>query len=246
MLWNNIDVVRSFDTVHAVLGPCRNFCLRRISYDNRIAFKGSIRFGATWTMAISPYMILYFIMVILVGAGDTEGIVSTLEFAGDAPLAFRATVFLDGFFHALFFVTVVTLFVVLRENFPIRASLLLVCGAWQMLFGFSKGLISAYVFPQLGEAYLAADTVLRSALIPTAGAMDGLRNALQWMDSLGVLFVWALVLLLPQSVGLSRSVRWLGWVMVVGILFPGPGFLLVILLSPPWLFLLGRWMKKLI
>ena len=27
-------------------------------------YKRAIRFGATWTMAISPYMILYFIMVI--------------------------------------------------------------------------------------------------------------------------------------------------------------------------------------
>jgi hypothetical protein len=232
--------------VHAVLGPCRNFCLRRISYDNRIAFKGSIRFGATWTMAISPYMILYFIMVILVGAGDTDGITSTLEFAGNSSLAFQATVFLDGFFHALFFITVATLFVILRESFPVRAGLILVCGAWQMLFGLSKVLISAYVFPQLGTAYLAADTTLRSALIPTAGAMDGLRNALQWIDSLGVLFVWIIVSLLPQSTNLPRAVRWLGWIMAVGILSPGPGFLLVILLSLPWLFLLGRWMRKLV
>jgi hypothetical protein len=209
-------------------------------------YERAIRFGATWTMAISPYMILYFIMVILVGAGDTDGITSTLEFAGNSSLAFQATVFLDGFFHALFFITVATLFVILRESFPVRAGLILVCGAWQMLFGLSKGLISAYVFPQLGTAYLAADTTLRSALIPTAGAMDGLRNALQWMDSLGVLFVWVLVSLLPQSTGLPRSVRWLGWILVVGILSPGPGFLLVILLSPPWLFLLGRWMKKLV
>jgi hypothetical protein len=40
-------------------------------------------------------------------------------------------------------------------------------------------------------------------------------------------------------------VRWLGWIMTLGILTPDPGFLLVVLLSPFWLFMLGRWMKRL-
>ena len=92
-------------------------------------------------------------------------------------------------------------------------------------------------------AYLTADTTLRAALIPVAGALDGLRNALQRMDSLSVMFGWKLVSLLPQSTNLPRPVRWLGRIMAFGILAPDPGFLLVILLSPPWLFMLGRWMK---
>ena len=128
--------------------------------------------------------------------------------------------------------------------FRSTASLLLICGAWQMLMGFTKGLISAYVFPQLGSAYLAADSALQASIIPTATAMDGLRNALQWMDSLGVMFVWIIVSLLPQSTNLPRGVRWLGWIMTVAILSPDPAFLLVILLSPFWLFMLGRWIDR--
>jgi len=208
-----------------------------------------VRLGATWTMIISPYLILYFIMVIVLGAVDNaNNMGGTLEFAGKSPVPYIATVFLDGLFHALAFITFVTLFTALRLTFPVQANLILVCGAWQMLIGFTKGLIASYVFPRLGMAYLAADPTLRSALIPVASAMDGLRMALQWMDSLGVMFGWILVSLLPQSSNLPRPIRWIGWIMAFGILVPEwifPGFLLVILLSPPWLFLLGRWMKRL-
>src|SRR6266496_6863399 len=208
-----------------------------------------VRLGATWTMIISPYLILYFIMVIVLGAVDNaNNMGGTLEFAGKSPVPYIATVFLDGLFHALAFITFVTLFTVLRLNFPVKATLILVCGVWQMLMGFTKGLIASYVFPRLGLAYLAADPALRSALIPMASALDGLRMAMQWMDSLGVMFGWILVSLLPQSSDLPRLIRWLGWIMVFGILVPEsifPGFALVILLSPPWMFLLGRWMKRL-
>jgi hypothetical protein len=208
-----------------------------------------VRFGANWTMIISPYLILYFIIVVVLGAvDDANNMASTLEFAGKSPVPYIATVFLDGLFHALAFVTFLTLFTVLRVTFPVQANLILVCGAWQMLMGFTKGLIASYVFPRLGMAFLTADATLRSALIPVASAMDGLRMALQWMDSLGVMFGWILVSLLPQSSSLPRPIRWLGWIMAFGILVPEsifPGFLLVILLSPPWLFMLGRWMKRL-
>ena len=204
-----------------------------------------VRLGANWTMIISPYMILYFIMVFVIGLGDDSGIASTLEFAGRSPLAFRATTLLDGLFHALFFITVVTVYMMIREVWPVRAGLLLVCGAWQMLMGFTKGLIASYVFPQLGAAYLTADPRLRASLIPMAGAMDGLRTALQWMDSLGVMFVWVIISLLPRSANLPRGVRWLGWIMVIAIVSPDPAFVLVVLLSPFWLFRLGRWMKRL-
>lgn len=209
-----------------------------------------IRFGANWTMIISPYLILYLILVFALNGGgdDTNNFGDLLETVGHSPIPFIAIVFLDGLFHALAFITFATLFAVLRVTFPVQANLILVCGAWQMLMGFTKGLIASYVFPRLGMAYLAADTTIRSALIPVASAMDGLRMAMQWMDSLGVMFGWILVSLLPQSSKLPRSIRWVGWIMAFGILVPQsifPGFLLVVLLSPPWLFLLGRWMKQL-
>src|SRR5215216_2398734 len=159
-----------------------------------------VRFGAKWTMIISPYLILYFIMVIVLGTvDDSNNMAGTLEFAGKSPIPYIAVVFLDGLFHALAFVTFMTLFTALRLNFPVQANLILVCGAWQMLMGFTKGLIASFVFPRLGIAYLAADPALRSALISMAGAMDGLRMAMQWMDSLGVMFGWILISLLPQS-----------------------------------------------
>src|SRR5215212_614585 len=208
-----------------------------------------VRFGANWTMIISPYLIFYFILVIALGSSDdSNNLAALLMSAGRSPVPYIAVVFLDGLFHALAFVTFITLFTVLRVAFPVQANLILVCGVWQMLMGFTKGLIASYVFPRLGLAYLAADPALRSALIPVASAMDGLRTAMQWMDSLGVMFGWILVSLLPQSSNLPRPIRWLGWIMAFGILVPEtifPGFLLVILLSPPWLFLLGRWMKRL-
>jgi hypothetical protein len=127
----------------------------------------------------------------------------------------------------------------------VQASLILVCGAWQMLIGFTKGLISANIYPSLGASYLSADEPLRATLLAIASAADGLHSALQWMDSFGSMFVWILVSLLPQAVGLPRSVRWLGWIMTLGLVVPEPGFLLVVLLSPFWLFMLGRWMKQL-
>src|SRR6266498_852172 len=206
-----------------------------------------VHFGANWTMVISPYLTLYFIMVIALGAGgdNSNNMDALLKTAGSSPISYIAVVFLDGLFHALVFITFVALFASLRESFPVQANLILVCGAWQMLMGFTKGLISSITFTQLGSAYITGDAALRAALIPAANVDYGLRMALQRMDSLGVMFVWMLISLLPQATNLPRSVRWLGWIMALGILAPDPGFLLVILLSPIWLFLLGRWMKRL-
>jgi hypothetical protein len=207
-------------------------------------YERAVRFGAHWTMTISPYMILYFILILLLEGGDSSGdLTAQLSFAGSSPLAFQVIAILDGLFHALFFITTVTLFAILRLARPVQASLILVCGAWQMVIGFTKGLFSSFTFTSLGAAYINADETFRATLIAIASAADGLHSALQWMDSFGSMFVWILVVLLPPSTGLPRSVRWLGWIMTIGILIPGPGFLLVVLLSPFWLFLLGRWMK---
>jgi len=150
-------------------------------------YERGIRFGANWTMIISPYLILYIILVILVGLQDDSGDIAViLKFAGSAPASFVTTVFLDGLFHVLFFVTVVTLFTLLHESFPVQANMLLVCGTWQMLMGFTKWLIASFVFPKLGSAYLSVDPTLQATFIPVANAFDAMRNALQWMDSLGV------------------------------------------------------------
>src|SRR6266540_3152169 len=127
-----------------------------------------VRFGANWTMIISPYLILYFIMVIALGSGDdSNNMDALLKSAGTSPTSYIAIVFLDGLFHALVFVTFVALFASLRESFPVQANLILVCGAWQMLMGFTKGLIASFVFTRLGTAYLAADGALQAAFIPT-------------------------------------------------------------------------------
>jgi len=210
-------------------------------------YQRGIRFGSVWTMIISPYLILYFIVIILIGGlADNSDMAQTLEFAGKSPFAFDTTVFLDGLFHVLFIVTAVNLFTILRSNWPVRANLILAAGVWQMRMGFTKALISIMSFNQLGAAYIHADSALQTLLIPMAASQDGVRMALQWMDSWGVLWVWVLVSLLPSAAGLPRIVRWLGWIMTIAILGPDPSFLLVILLSPAWLFLLGRWMKDLV
>jgi hypothetical protein len=209
-------------------------------------YERGIRFGANWTMVISPYMILYFLFIALVGdLGESGNLEAELSFAGASPDAFRVIGLLDGLFHGLFFVTTVTLYAALRLRWPVRASLILVCGAWQMLLAFTKALFTFFSLTGLGAAYLAADPTDRATLLPVAEALSGLHSALQWMDSLGVLSVWILVSLLPEAAKLPRPVRWLGWIMTLGILTPGPGFLLVVLLSPFWLFGLGRWLKGL-
>jgi hypothetical protein len=87
----------------------------------------------------------------------------------------------------------------------VRASLLLVFGTWQMLMGFTKALSSWFTFTHLGAAYVRADAALRATLLPVAAGEYGLRDALQWMDSLGVLAIWVSVSLLPSSAGLPRG-----------------------------------------
>ena len=142
------------------------------------AYEQAIRFGANWTTFFSPYLILYLITVIALDPTSSDEIGQTLEFAGKWPAAFGATVFLDGLFHVIFFVTVATLFALLHPNWPVRASLLLVCGAWQMVIGFTKALSSYFIFTQLGTAYIEGDTTLRAMLLPVANSEYGLWQAL--------------------------------------------------------------------
>jgi hypothetical protein len=110
-------------------------------------------------MLISPYLILYFVFVFAVGGASigSSDVGATLELAGKSPLEFGAIVVLDGLFHVLFFATVVTLFAALRSRWPVRASLLLVFGAWQMVVGFTKALSSWFTFMHLGAAYVGAE-----------------------------------------------------------------------------------------
>ena len=132
-------------------------------------YERGIRFGANWTMIISPYLILYIILVFaLNNPNDSGNIVTTLEYTGSSPIAYKAIVLLDGLFHALSFVMVVSLFVVLRETFPIRASLIMVFGAWQMIVGYTKGLIASYdtvgefkLHPRLAPARMGRGPILR-------------------------------------------------------------------------------------
>jgi hypothetical protein len=213
--------------------------------DVEAGYRKAVRFGGLWSMIISPYLILYFGLIIALGQANNATVSQELEFAGRNPFGFGINVFLDGFFHVLFFVTVTALFIVLRKRWPVMAALILVFGAWQMFIGFTKALNSFIALTTLGNAYLGADPTQRIALQSAAMGVDGLRMALQWMDSLGVMMVWILVSLLPAAAGIPRVVRWLGWVMAAAILSPDPAFLLVVLLSPVWLFFLGRWLRRL-
>jgi hypothetical protein len=160
-----------------------------------------IRYGANWTLLISPYLILYFVLIFAIGGASigSTNIRATLELAGKSPFVFGTTVMLDGFFHVLFFPTVVTLFSALRLRWPVRASLLLVFGTWQMLMGFTKALSSWFTFTHLGAAYVTGDTALRATLLTVATGEYGLR------DSLGVLAIWVSVSLLPLVLGFPRG-----------------------------------------
>ncbi len=211
-------------------------------------YQRAVRWGANWTQIISPYLPLYFVTILLLGGFDygNGGVGQMLEFAGKAPNAFSTIVFLDGLFHVLFFGTVMTLFALLHARWPVWSTFLVAAGIWQMIAGFAKILISAHTFTALGAAYITGDAALKAILIPVATSADALNQGLQQMDSIGVAIVWVLIALLPAAVGLPRSIRWLSWILVVALMGPDPGFLLVVLLSPVWMFLMGRWLKHLL
>ncbi len=212
-------------------------------------YQRAIRFGANWTMATSPFLPLFIVFAVASGGADSISgdIAQTLDTAGRAPTLFGTTVLLDGVSHALAFVMVVTLFAVLRQRWPVRASLILTFGAWQMILGLTKGLTSLFTFTQLGAAYVTGDAALQRLLLPVAAGQFGMRQGLEFMDSSGVAAIFVMISLLPDTRGgVPRVVRWLGWILAVALLIPvGPTFLVVVLLAPVWQFLLGRWLKSL-
>jgi hypothetical protein len=213
-------------------------------------YQRAIRFGANWTLATSPYLPLSFVASLALGGMPIARgeIGPALEIAGKSPVVFGAIVMLDAVFHALFFVSAVTLFAVLRQRWPVRASLILTGGAWQMIIGLTKGLSSAFTFTRLGAAYVVGDSAVKTLLLPVASGEYGLRLALQAMDGCGVMVVWLIISLFPSGIGLPRLVRWVGWLLILALLIAtpagGPTFLLVVLLFPVWLFLIGRWLQR--
>src|SRR4051794_27278180 len=174
-------------------------------------YERAIRFGATWTLVTSPFLLLFIVFAVASGgaAALNDNIVQTLETAGRAPAVFDATVLLDSASHLLIFVMVVTLFAVLRQRWPVRASLILMVGAWQMILGVTKGLTSTYTFNQLGAAYVTGDAALQRVLLSVAAGQYGMRQGLEYMDSTGVAALFVMVSLLPISTGIPRIVRWL-------------------------------------
>jgi hypothetical protein len=102
-----------------------------------------------------------------------------------------------------------------------------------------------FTLTSLGTAYVASDAALRAMLIPAATAADGLRQAFHQMNSFGLAIIWIMISLLPFESGLPRAVRWLGGILALALFAPDPSFALVIVLNPIWMFLLGRWLKRL-
>jgi len=144
-----------------------------------------------------------------------------------------------------FFVTFVAVFAVLRRRWPVRATLIVVGAAWQLVVGFTKALTSVYIIPSLGTLYLATPLSGRGAFLPVGTLAQGLRQGLQDMDTYGVVAVWLMIALLPGATSMPRLVRWLGVVISVAILLPWDyGFPLAILLAAVWAISLGLWLKR--
>ncbi len=145
-----------------------------------------------------------------------------------------------------FFVTFVAVFAVLRRRWPVRATLIVVGAAWQLVVGFTKALTSVYITTSLGALYLATPLSGKGAFLPVGTLAQGLRQGLQDMDTYGVVAVWLLIALLPRATGMPRLIRWLGVAISVAILLPWGnfGFPLAILLLAVWAISLGLWLKR--
>jgi hypothetical protein len=96
---------------------------------------------------------------------------------------------------------VVTLFAALRSTWPVRASLLLACGAWETIMVCTMLLHWYFTLTSLGAAYVAGDAALRATLILAATAANGLREAFHNMNSFALAIIWIIISLLPPESG---------------------------------------------
>lgn len=213
----------------------------------------ALRIAAFFTMAVTAFYPLLFIGVGFLFLQLTGNFplpdLSTragLAYAGQFPTATIIGSLADGFSHVVFFVTFVAVFAVLRRGFPVRATLIVVAAAWQLVVGVTKALTSAYIIPSLGTLYLATPLSGKGAFLPVGTLAQGLRQGLQDMDTYGVIAVWLMLALLPRATSMPRLVRWLGVFMTVAILQPwwDFGFPLALLLAAIWAILLGLWLKR--
>ena len=159
---------------------------------------------------------------------------------------------LDGANHLVFFVTWVAVFIAIFRMWPVRAALVLVLGAISLAFGLTKAITSSYLATTLGAAYLAEPTE-QTSLLAGGKVADGLRAGLEDMDTYPLVAIWVLLSLLPTIAGLGRATRIMGWVLASALILDGvvhlvgvdsPLFLVVVVVSPPYFFLLGSWLKR--
>jgi len=178
---------------------------------------------------------------------DQAGLEQAGRFAG---LVTTASM-LDGTNHLVFFVTWVGVFIATFKMWPVRAALVLVLGAMSLAFGLTKAITTSYIATSLGARYLADPSANESLF---AGKVaDGLRAGLQDMDTYPLAAIWVLLALLPSAAGLGRVARIMGLVLASALVFDGvlhlasidsPLFLVVVLVSPPYFFILGNWLKR--
>jgi len=175
-----------------------------------------------------------------------------LEHAGHFGGFVTTASMLDGTNHLVFFVTWVAVFIAFLRVWPVRAALVLVLGAISLAFGLTKGITTSYLATALGAAYLANPTE-QTSLLAAGKVADGLRAGLQDMDTYPLVAIWVLLSLLPASAGLGRATRIMGWVLASALILDGvlhlvgvdsPLFVVVVVVSPPYFFLLGSWLKR--
>ena len=175
-----------------------------------------------------------------------------LEHAGHFGGLVTTASLLDGTNHFVFFVTWVAVFIAILRVWPVRAALVLVLGAISLAFGLAKGITTSYLATTLGAAYLANPTE-QTSLLAAGKVADGLRAGLQDMDTYPLVAIWVLLSLLPASAGLGRAARIMGWVLASALILDGvlhlvgvdsPLFAVVVVVSPPYFFLMGSWLKR--
>ncbi len=216
-------------------------------------YRRALRIGG-YTAIASTLMTLVNILAFLAFPNLSKGYaiftsgLATMQLAGTQPSVMLATLVFEGLgYHVFYFGIAVGLFVLLRSRWPVGATLLLVAGTWQMLFGVVKEFATFFMFQPLGAAYITGDAALRASLLPIAESYFGLRNALQYMDGSGIAAILIVASLLPAAVGVSRLVRWLGWPIVISVFLsvvPSPVFFVAAVLFPFWSLFLGLWMLR--